>query len=59
MKTFAFRLDPSLLDRLRKAASQEDTNAGELIRRAVVTELDRLAVTRLARQAEQRGTDAA
>lgn len=52
--TFAFRLPPALLQRLRTVARKENITAGELIRRGLTSELDRLDVLRLARELEGR-----
>lgn len=50
--TFAFRIEPMLLSRLKRLAELENESAGVVIRRAVIAELDRMAMTRLAREIE-------
>ena len=51
-ETFAFRIDPAVLARLKRLAEIEGESAGEIIRRGVVAELDRMAMTRFAREIE-------
>lgn len=54
--TFAFRIPPDLMTRLRTVSHTEKISAGEIIRRGVIAELDRIAVTRLARDLEKRAS---
>ena len=50
--TFAFRIDPMLLSRARRLAELDGSSVGEVIRRGLLAELDRMAMTRLAREVE-------